>query len=217
MTQQALNDWLRLKPDLNAVISKRTVEPDLISRLVDIIENDSGTIKFQCDKILQELSLIHPELVYPEFDRIANHMASPKHFIQWGALITLSRLITVDGGKKFMRIYPEVLKLADSDSMITAANAFKGHIALILVHPELVSDIVRHLIQCENRTYLDKGEVSPECQAIMIGHVLDFFDQIVMSSPYKKDMITFANRHLNNPRKKTAQKANAFLDRHKND
>jgi len=215
MTRQTLIDWLRLKPDLNAVIAKRTVEPDLISLLLDIIESDSGTIKFQCDKILQELSLIHPEWITPEFDRIASHSASPNHFIQWGALITLSNLIAFDGGKKFMRIYPEVLKLAECDSMITAANASKGLVALIPFHPELKEDIVRHLIRSEKRLYRDKGEVSPECHAIMIGHVLDFFDQIAVSSPVSRDMIDFAQRHTENPRKKTARKAKAFVDRHK--
>jgi hypothetical protein len=215
MIRQALIDWLKLKPDLDAVVFKRTVEPDLISRMVDVIENDSGTIKFHCDKILQELSQIHPEWVYPEFDRIASHITSTNHFIQWGALITLSHLIAVDVGKKFMRIYPEFLKLATSDSMVTAANASKGLIALIPIHPELESDIVRHLIQCESRTYLNKGEVSEECRFIMIGHVLDFFDHISNTSSYKKDMVAFAKRHTENPRKKTAQKAKAFVDRHK--
>jgi len=217
MTRQALIDWLKLKPDLDSVILKRTVEPDLISCMVDVIENDSGTIKFHCDKILQELSQIHPEWVYPEFDRIASHITSTNHFIQWGALITLSHLIVYDGGKKFMRIYPEYLKLAASDSMVTAANASKGLMALIPIHPELESDIVRYLIRCEDRTYLYKGEVSEECRSIMICHVLDFCDHISNSSAYKKDMVAFAKRHTDNPRKKTAQKAKAFVDRHKID
>jgi hypothetical protein len=86
---------------------------------------------------------------------------------------------------------------------------------LTKVHPELEGDIVRLMIRCENRTYRDKGEISEECRFIMIGHVLDFFDEIAESSIYKKDMVEFAKHHTENPRKKTAQKAKAFLDRHK--
>ena len=103
MTQN-LSDWLKQKPDHDSVLSKIIQEPDLIERLLTLIETDLSSIKFQADKILQSLSLSDPELVYPFFDRIATHIHSTNHFIQWGSLITLSHLIPFDQGQAFMKV-----------------------------------------------------------------------------------------------------------------
>lgn len=209
----SLTTWLLTKPDPDAVVLKCSSDPQLVSSLLDLIESDKGTLKFQADKLIQGLSVTHPDLILPVHDRIASHINSSNSFIQWGAMITLANLIPFDEGKAFMKVLPEFKKWVQADSMITAANASKGLVALIRCHREYEAELIPLLISCEDRTYLYHGEPSPECRSIMIGHVLDFFLDLIDGSNVKEMMVGFATRHVEDPRNKTAKKAEAFLDR----
>lgn len=208
---ESLIEWLKQKPDFSSVMIKLISEPNLPDLLLEIIETDSGNVKFYCDKLIQRLSQDHPEIIVPFFDRIASHLKHPNHFIQWGALLTLPNVMALDGGEKFMSVTPTYFELTDGDSMITASNAAKGIVKLIPFHPELEEPIIIHLIHCEDRVYRDKTEVSPECRNIMIGHVIDLFSQLYASSSHQALIRSFVLRHTNNPRSSTAKKAKVFL------
>lgn len=216
MTQPnaALALWLKTRPTMQEVDHKLSTYPLLIQQLLDLIESDPGTLKFQADKVLQTLSQTHPEAIIPYFDKIALNLHRPNRFIQWGAMITLANMVPFDQGRSFMTILPEVLAIVDSDSMISAANASKALLALIKVRPEYQTEFISHWIACEDRVYLHRGKPSPECRSIMIGHVLDFFLSLGEPTDCKKDMLDFAKRHLHDPRNKTAKKAHVFLDRY---
>ncbi len=213
LISEDLIEWLKQKPDFPSVMARMVSEPNLPDRLLDLIETDPGSLKFACDKLIQRLSLDHPEIIYPFFERIASHLNHPNHFIQWGALLTLPNLIGLDGGEKFMKVTQTYLDLIDGDSMITAGNAAKGFLKLIPYHPELEKTFVTHLIHCEDRVYLDQGAISPECRNIMIGHVVDLFTQLYATSSQQALIRSFILRHANNPRPGTARKAKAFMTR----
>lgn len=205
---------VKQKQDVGAFAEQVESKPAWIGGLLNIIREDKGSTKFYCDKVIQRVSETNPVLVYPYFNEISKLLDSPNHFIKWGAIRTLSNLIAVDKEKQFAGIYDQYFGLINSDSMITASNVIGNAWKFIKTLPGKEKDITSRLLRVADNTYLYKGEPSPECGNIAIGHVIDCFDKYFMASGEKDKMLEFAGSQTGNGRKSTAEKAAKFLKKH---
>ncbi len=218
-SQNEIDTWiarLKQKPDVENIVDQVGADPSILPVLFEIIRVDKGSIKFFCDKVIRLTSERQPSLVYPYFQIVAGLVDSPNNFIKWGAIITLSNLVTVDDDRQIDSVYDHLFALVDSDSMITAGNVAGCAPKIIEKFPDREPDITERLLRVTGNTYLYKGQVSPECKNIMIGHVIDCFDQYFPRSGSQGKMIEFAAAQLTNPRKAVARKAAAFLQKHRN-
>ena len=186
----------------------------LIPDLLETMKTDKGSGKFTCEKTLRAISENDPQLVYPYFDDVADLMDNPNSFIKWGAITILANLASVDKDHKFPLIYDKYFNLIRSDSMITAATAAGNAWKVVLAYPEMEKDITERLLQVEHLTYLNKGEVSPECQRILCGHVMDCFDKYFDQSEGQQKILEFVRGLTTSERKSVAAKAKKFLSRH---
>lgn len=190
------------------------IDPIGIPALLEIMETDKGTKKFACAKVIRSISENEPSRLYPYFDRVASFMDSTNSFIKWGAITTISNLIVVDTDQKFLKIYDKYFDFIKSDSMITAANAAGNAWKVVKKYPQYERDITRRLLEVASREYFNKGEVSPECQRILCGHVLDCFDKYYEISEEQDEIIRFAQGLTECERKAVAIKAQRFLKNH---
>lgn len=165
---------------------------------------------------MRKVSEFNPLLIYPYYENIAQLIHHSNHFIQWGAIQILANLTSIDINMKFDSIYHEYFDLIHSDSMITAANVVGGSWKTIKARPELETDITNRLLQVNNYTYLYKHQQSIECKNILIGHVIDCFDQYYAISKNKPLIVDFERGHQLNERKSTAKKASNFINKHAN-
>jgi len=201
--------------DLEGMVEVLKVEPRRIKDLIEKINTDKSSGKFFLEKSVRLLSEREPNLVYPYFNEIAELIQSPNNFIKWGAIITLSNLIAVDEENRFEPLCDEYFSLLNSDSMITAGNVASNAWKFAMQNPNWDSEITERLLKVKENTYLYKGEPSPECKNIMLGHVLGCFDKYYNISLFQDKMITFAQNEVSNPRKSVARKAQAFLKNHR--
>lgn len=200
--------------DLKGLVKVLKEKPMQIKGLIEKIRTDKGSGKFFLEKSIRLLSEKDPSLVYPYFSEIAELIQSPNNFIKWGAIITVSNLIEVDKENKFEPIFDEYFSLINDDSMITAGNVAGNAWKFIMKNPGWEKEITERLLKVKGNTYLYKGEPSPECKNIMLGHVLGCFDKYYENSALQEKMITFAESEINNSRKSVARKAKAFLKNH---
>jgi len=210
----SFKEWLSLKPEFSQILDRVISDQNLIPDLFDIIENDRGTLKFTCMKVIQTLCHDNPSTIYPYFAQIAPLIRHRNNFIKWGALIALPDLIEIDDGRMFPTIFEDYLGMIDDPSMITAGNVVKGSTQILRYYPERTQEILDRLIRVEDNVYLHKGELSPECHHIMIGHVLNQLDANYERYPDKTEIHAFVYRQLDNPRKMVAKKARDFLAKH---
>lgn len=206
-----LIEWLNQKNDLNAILAKADAQPELVPDLLDVIESDSGILRYPAEKVIRRLSEVAPERLIPYLPRMAALIRHPNHFIQWGFLLTLANLAIVDDQDFLKTLIPDYLELIHDPTMITAANAAKASVVLMLTYPEMTRDLLDRLIGVEQSVYLDKGEVSPECKNIMIGHVLDIFEIYGTRFGDPEALKAFALRHRHNPRLSVAKRAERYL------
>lgn len=200
--------------DLEGMVEVLKEEPSRIKGLIEKINTDKSSGKFFLEKSIRLLSEREPSLVYPYFSEIADLIQSPNNFIKWGAIITISNLVGVDEENRFESLFDEYFSLLNSDSMITAGNVAGNTWKFVVKKPEWESEITERLLKVKENTYLYKGEPSPECKNIMLGHVLGCFDKYYEASTLQEKIIAFAESEVNNPRKSVARKAQAFLKNH---
>jgi len=210
-----LVETLKKKPELNDFTEKVLADTGIIPALLKIMETDKGSVKFYCEKIIRKIGEKNPEVLDPYFEEIASLLDSPNNFLKWGAIITIANLAAADSEHKFAGIYEKYFSLLNSESMITAGNVVGNAWKIVLKDPGLEKDITERLLGVEKNIYLNKGRPSPECQNIMLGHVLDCFDKYYHLAGDKEKIIRFAAGQTKNPRKSVAQKAEAFLKKNK--
>lgn len=203
------------KPTIEDLTDMVCCDTSWIPVLFDIIKSDSGSRKFACDKIIRKISEKDPKCIYPYFDEVADLISSSNSFIKWGAIVTLSNLVSVDSEEKFPPVYERYFDLIQSDAMITAANVVGNAWKIVDKYPQYETDITKRLLQVTEHVYLNKGELSPECQRILCGHVLDCFDRYYERSANQSDMIEFAKKLTDCSRHAVAKKAQDFLKHHK--
>lgn len=208
-------EFLKGKPDIEAFADEVIGNPEMISRLLDIIRTEKGSVKFYCEKAVRRVSEKRPELVYPYFDEIAAFLDSENSFIKWGGIITLSNLAAADDEGRFKGVFKKYFALLHSETMVTAANVAGNAYKFVEKDPAYEKAITREMLKVPQDTYLYKGEPSPECKRIMMGNIIDYFDKVFEISKSKKAMIGIAESQLDCPRKKVAKKARDFLKKHR--
>lgn len=214
MEKLALIEALKRKSDMHVVISQAIEDATIIPLLLDIIETDKTAIKFNAEKIIRKISEENPNLLYPYFERIALLIESENTFIRWGFMLTLPNLLKVDTDIKWEKVSRKYLSLLDSTSIETFGNAVSGIWKILEAYPELEKDIVPKLLNIEERYFLHKGEVSPECMNIAKGQIIECFDRLYDKSPYKSQMLTFVQANLENSRKPVQGKAKRFMKKY---
>ena len=217
MNQESLSEALGKKLDADEYIPMVTECEGGIPFLLNLIENDKGSVKFLCEKIIRRLSETQPEVLYTYFERLSKLINSPNSFIKYGFILTLPNLIPVDRERKWDKFIEQYTALLDTDSIAVFGNTVSSLWKVLDKYPEYEKIIVPKLLNIDGHRFLHHNEVSPECVQVAKGHILDFFDKIYPGSPYKKELLRFAENNVGNSRNKVRTKAKAFLKKHAED
>ncbi|MBN2287450.1 MAG: hypothetical protein JXI43_13445 [Tissierellales bacterium] len=197
--------------DKKQIAKKVISSPEYLPLLFEGLSHDKGTIKFGCEKILRLISEQSPILIYPYFDTFVELLDSENKFIKWGAIITISNLVSVDREKKFERIFDRYYSPITEDAMITAGNIIGNSWKIAFAKPELSDRIAGEILKVENTKYRNKGEISPECTNVVCGHAIESLDKFYNEIKDKKPILNFVKRQLNNSRRIVVKKAERFL------
>lgn len=187
------------------------VNDNLYAEIIDVVNTEKSAIKYACTKILRNLSENSPQLIYPFYFEIAAWINHANTFIKWDAIYILSNLASVDTENHFEKIKNDYLDLIKLSQMVTAATVVGNCWKFVVSNPELDSEITNRLLEVPSITYLHKNEVSPECNKIVCGKVIESFYNYFDLSENQNRMIIFAQNQLNSTRKSVVKVANKFL------
>lgn len=187
------------------------ISNNLYLEIIDIVNTEKSTIKYVCTKILRIISEETPQLIYPFYFEIAMWINHSNNFIKWDAIYILSNLASVDIKDNFDKIKNDYLNLIQSNQMITAANVVGNCWKFVISNPKLDSEITNKLLEVPSINYLHKNQVSPECNKIVCGKVIESFYNYFELSENKERMIIFVQNQLSSTRKSVVKIANKFL------
>ncbi len=182
---------------------------DLLPEMLKGISSSKATVRYGCAKVLMDLSVTHPERLYPYMDSFVALLDSKYRILTWNALAIIANLTRVDKNKKFDAIFDRYYSLLDDDYMVTVANTVGNSAKIAQAKPYLTQKITDKLLRTERLpTTLHLTE---ECKRVIAEKTIDSFSQFFNKIENKEKVIAFVSKHCNSPRKTLKKKADTFL------
>jgi len=173
--------------------------------------SDKAKIKYTCAKQAITISQNCPEDLYPDFSFFIKILQSENNILKWTAIKVIGNLSKIDNKKKVDKILPSLIALLYDKSMITASNTIGALSEIALNKPEFSDEIITALLRVEKAEYYYKGEISPECRNVAIGHVIKSFQKFDKKICYRKDVQAFLKRQTQNTRPKVKELSEKLL------
>jgi hypothetical protein len=195
----------------------KKVENDfsLVPVLIDGISSPRPTVKYNCGKVLMDLSAKYPQNLYPYMDEFIKLLESKYRILTWNAIFIIANLAKVDSKKKIASIFDRYFRLLENDYMITVANVVINSGKIALAQPFLIDRVTRELLSVEDIDITP--HLTEECKRVIIEKTIQtfslFFDKL--EEELKVEIYDFVKRQLNSPRDTLRKKAELFLDKWK--
>jgi hypothetical protein len=195
----------------------KKVENDfsLVPVLLDGISSPRPTVKYNCGKVLMDLSAKYPQNLYPYMDEFIKLLESKYRILTWNAIFIIANLAKVDSKKKIASIFDRYFRLLENDYMITVANVVINSGKIALAQPFLIDRVTRKLLSVEDIDITP--HLTEECKRVIIEKTIQtfslFFDKL--EEELKVEIYDFVKRQLNSPRDTLRKKAELFLDKWK--
>ena len=215
MQQNNILDQVASKgADLDVLADQLIKDSKQIPILIEALKTEKSAKKFSYEKALRLVSAKQPASIYPYFDFFCSLLDHDNNFLKWGAIMTIANLTAADAQKKFEALFPKYFAPISGPTMIAAANIIGSSITIVQAKPALTDAITHEILKVEKAKFLLRGQPSPECRNVAIGHALNaldgFFDKIID----KADVLKFVKRQLKNMRKPVARRAEQFMRKH---
>jgi hypothetical protein len=215
MEQMNLLNLLAAKgADLGVIADRLIDNPKQISIIVKALETEKSAKKFAYEKVLRLASAKQPASIYPYFDFFCGMLDHDNNFLKWGAILTIAHLTAADVQKKFEALFSKYFAPISGPVMITAANIIGGSVTIVQAKPALTDAIAREILKVDKAHFLLKGQPSPECRNVAIGHAISSLDAFYDRITDKAAVLKFVKRQLGNTRKQVVAKAEQFLRKH---
>jgi hypothetical protein len=215
MEQENILDRVAAKgADLNAIAGRLIKDDKQISILVEALKTETSAKKFAYEKVLRLASSKQPASIYPYFDFFCSLLDHDNNFLKWGAILTIANLTAADTQKKFEAVFRKYFNPIGGQAMITAANIIGSSVTIVQAKPELTDAIAHEILKVDKAKFLLKGQPSPECRNVAIGHAIGALDGFFDKITHKAAVLAFVKRQLKNTRPPVAKKAEQFLRKH---
>lgn len=165
---------------------------DLIVYLFNMCEDKKNRLKYQAEKVIRELSIYNPKILYPYFERMLHFLNGDNKFLRYGFLLTMPNLLCVDLCNKWAYIRATYLKFYNSNNVIEFNNCVKGFKEIIKTHREEELIVIPILLDIDNHEF--KTE---KCIEIAKNTVLECFFNIYESSNHKEEIMKFVKDNIN--------------------
>ncbi|PIZ42956.1 hypothetical protein CO015_01535 [candidate division WWE3 bacterium CG_4_8_14_3_um_filter_42_11] len=172
---------------------------------------DEARVKYGCAKKAIALSKEDPQRLYPAFDFFPQFLHGDKNILKWAAIQIIGHLSAVDAKKKVDALVPDLITLLSDKTMITAANAIGALSEIAKNKPEDREKILKALLKVEETTYYIRGEISPECTKVAVGHVIKALGNFGRLVYRRKDVRNFLQRQTENTRPRVRETAEKLL------
>lgn len=206
--QELLNLLKENKADFTLLVQK---EPDILKELIDIEGTEPSAVKFAAEKAVRSISESNPELFDGIETEIFSLLKSENTFIRLGNIITCANLAVLSSDKILELLKEDYIPFLYSANIAEFGNAVKGIPKIISVFPSLEEKLIPPLFEISERVFVHKGKPSDECRNVAAGKIMEVFEKIGKNSPYRQEMLNFAEMNLTNTRNSAKRKAETLV------
>jgi len=194
--------------NLDKVYDLAISDRNFLKELMDGLTSENETYRYNCYKVIENMSEEVPLKLYTEWEFFHELMKSNNSFHQMIGVTILANLTVVDDDEKFDEIIDEYFCLLDARSLVTARYVAIGAGTIAQVKPALQEKITKWLLNTE--------KIHHKNHELIVGDAIESLDTYYSEIRNQKKIITFVKRHLKTDSPKTAKRAKKFLDKYTN-
>jgi hypothetical protein len=185
--QLALSDERALREILSGIVSKH------------------DAYRYNCLKVLLQISETQPLVLYPEWDYFVELLQSDNSFSQYPAVHIIATLVEADEDDRFDAIFDTFYSLLDDESVMIA-----GHVAgvsgkIAKAKPKLQTRVTKRLLD------IDATHFEPGRKDLIKSYAIESFDAYFEEAENKEEIVEFVRRQLDCTSPKTRKSAKSFL------
>ena len=188
--QLALSDERALREILGGVVSK------------------DDTYRYNCFKVLVQISEDHPMILYPEWDYFVGLLGSGNSYHRSIGLQIIASLTKVDDETRFDGIFDQYFGLLDDEKVITARYLAQSAGRIVRAKPHLQARITEKLLGIDG-THHAQGR-----KDLIKADIIQSFEEFFEDSCDKGEILAFVEKQLGCSSPKTKKAAKAFLNKY---
>jgi len=181
----------------------------LLPILLEGTSSSNATIRYSCGKILMNLSLKHPDRLYPYMESLIKLLDSKYRILTWNAMAIIANLTVVDADFKFDAIFDKYYNFLSSEYMITVSNLVGNSRKIALAKPYLSQKITTELLKVQDLKLTP--HLTDECKLIIAEQTIKTFDSFFEIIEAKDQVLTFTQKYLDSSRPSLKKEAQNFL------
>jgi hypothetical protein len=187
------------------------VEEDLglLPEVLAGVSSSKAAVRYGCGSVLVDLSLKHPEKLYPYIDRFIELLDSKHRILIWNAMATIANLTVVDSDRKFDNIFDKYYSFLGNEYMVTVANVVANSAKIASNKPYLADRITTELLKVQNLK--TTPHLTEECKLVIAERAIETFGTLTKYIQNKQTLIEFARKHQNSSRASLQEEAQKFL------
>jgi hypothetical protein len=190
--------------DPNTFAKKIIENPDLINQYLEGLLSKNETYRYNCFKVLYNLSEKKPDLLYPHWNFFINHLKSDNNYHKMSAILIIANLTSVDTDNKFKDIFDEFFENLKSKKTIVPIYVVKSSGKIVNSKPDFKGKITELLLNIEN---IHSGKQIELVKAAVIGSFSEFYE----NAEKKEEILRFVKNQINSNSPKTRKSAKDFL------
>lgn len=195
-------------PDLGEAVQLALADDGFRAEMLDGLTSRDDVYRYNCFKVLLQVSEGQPSVLYPEWDRFVGMLDSDNSYHRSIALRLIANLTSVDEENRFEGIFDRYFDLLDDEKVITARYLAQHAGRIARAKPHLQAAITERLLAVDS-THHEPGR-RDLLKADVIASLGEFFD----ASGEQERILAFVEAQLACSSPKTRKAAKRFLSKH---
>jgi hypothetical protein len=195
-------------PNLEKAMQLALADGKALKVLLDGVVSKDDTYRYNCFKVLLQISEDHPLVLYTEWDYFVELLSSSNSYHRSIALQIIANLTKADDEDRFDGIFDQYFGLLDDEKVVTARHLAQSAGRIVRAKPHLQAKITERLLGIDG-THHAQGR-----KDLIGADIIQSFEEFFEDSDDKEEILAFVERQLECSSPKTRKAAKAFLDKH---
>jgi len=188
--------------DTESLAKKAINDEKFRSELLNNLLSKEDSIRFNSFNVLLIITKEKPELLYPQWNFIADFLDSDNSYRKLIAVHLLANLTKVDSKNRFELIFEKFYGLLDN-SVIIASHLASNSGIIVKAKPNLETKITNKLLDLEKSAHKHRD--------LIIGGAIEAFNEFYKESVHKSEIMNFVQNQKNSSSPKTRKIVKKFI------
>ena len=182
---------------------------DMLPEVINGVSSPKPAVRYGCAKVLMDLSVDHPDRLYPYMDSFIRLLDSKHRILVWNAMAITANLTSVDKDRKFDAIFDKYYNFLNDEYMVTVANVVGNSGKIAVAKPYLIPRITQELLKVEDLS--TTPHLTEECRRVIAEKTIKSFDMFFDKIEAEDRVISFVKKQIKSPRKSLRNEAGKFI------